>query len=193
VAPAAGLLLTGGASRRLGVAKAMLRLGDESLADRLARVLALVVSPVLEVGPGYSPLPAVREEPPGSGPLLAFLAGADELAARGVRAPVVVLAVDLPRVDMRIVRWLASHPAPGSVVPVVDGVMQTVCARYGVDALLAARGIAASGARSLRALVAAVPVHEAPEAEWRAVADRETFADVDTPDDVTALGLSLPG
>ena len=191
--PVAGLLLTGGASRRLGVAKATLRLDGETLADRLAAVLARVAAPVLEIGPGYTSLPSVREDPPGSGPLPALAAGADELRARGVEAPAIVLAVDLPGVDVRLLEWLAAHPAPGTVVPVVDGVVQPLCARYGVDALAAAREVASSGARSLRALLAVVPVHEAPEAEWCALATRDTFVDVDTPDDVAALGLSLPG
>lgn len=190
---AAGLLLTGGASRRLGVDKALLRLGDERLVDRAARVLAAVVTPVIEVGPGYTSLPTAREDPPGSGPLLALLAGAEALDAQGAHTPAVLLAVDLPFVDARVIEWLATHPSPGSVVPIVDGMPQTTCARYGVDALTTARDVAASGERSLRALLAAVPVHLAEESEWSAVATRRTFADVDTPDDIDALGLARPG
>jgi molybdopterin-guanine dinucleotide biosynthesis protein A len=193
VSPAAGLLLTGGGSRRLGVEKATLRIDGESLADRVARALTDVVAPVLEVGPGYTTLPAVREDPPGGGPLLALVAGAAGLAARGSPTPAVVLAVDLPFVDAAFVDWLATHPAPGTVVAVVDGMPQTLCARYGVDALGAAHAVASSGARSLRALLDAVEVHEAPEAEWCDVATRRTFFDVDTPDDVAALGLTPPG
>jgi molybdopterin-guanine dinucleotide biosynthesis protein A len=189
----AGLLLTGGASRRLGFEKALLRVDGDRLADRVAHALTQVVAPVIEVGPGYTSLPAVREDPPGTGPLLALAAGADALAARGVRGPAVVLAVDLPGVDESFVEWLASHPAHGTVVPVVEGVRQTLCARYGADALAAARGVAAAGGRALRTLLDAVLVHEADESEWGAVTGRATFVDVDTPDDVAALGLEHPG
>ena len=191
--PVAGLLLTGGASRRLGIDKATLLVDGERLADHAARVLAAVVAPVIEVGPGYTSLPAVREDRPGDGPLVALAAGAAALAARALEVPAVVLAVDLPFVDVSVVEWLAAHSAPGTVVPLVDGIPQTLCARYGWDALDAARGLADEGARSLRAVLAAVPVHEALEAEWRAVATRRTFLDVDTQGDVEAFGLSPPG
>ncbi len=50
----------------------------------------------------------------------------------------------------------------------------------------------AAGERSLRALLAAVPHDVLAEAEWRRVAPADVFADVDTPDDAVALGLTLP-
>jgi molybdopterin-guanine dinucleotide biosynthesis protein A len=56
----AGVLLTGGRSRRLGVDKASLVLDGETLARRAARRLDAVCSPVLEAGDGVSGLPAVR-------------------------------------------------------------------------------------------------------------------------------------
>ena len=59
----AGVLLTGGASRRMGTDKARLVVDGETLAARSARVLAAVCEPVIEVGPGVSGLPAVEEEP----------------------------------------------------------------------------------------------------------------------------------
>ena len=134
--PVAGLLLTGGASRRLGVDKATLLLDGDRLVDRVARVLAGIATTVVEVGPGYSSFAAVREEPPGSGPLAALAAGAAALQARGLgTSAVLVLAVDLPFVDAALLAWLASHPAPGTVVPVVDGFPQPLCARYACDAL----------------------------------------------------------
>jgi molybdopterin-guanine dinucleotide biosynthesis protein A len=193
VTPAAGLLLTGGSSRRLGVDKAILELDGESLASRLARVLGAVCSPTIEVGPGYTTLPATREDPPGQGPLAALTAGAAAIAADRALMPTIVLAVDLPFVDTALVEWLVAHPAPITVVPIVDGVRQTLCARYSPDALAAARELLDAGERSLRALLAAVPVHEAPEAEWAAVASQRTFADVDTREDAAEFGLSTPG
>ena len=66
-----GLLLTGGASRRMGTDKALIEVDGQRLVDRAAAVLGAVADPVIEVGPGWSELPAVREDPPGSGPLAA--------------------------------------------------------------------------------------------------------------------------
>jgi molybdenum cofactor guanylyltransferase len=194
VPPVAGLLLTGGASRRLGVDKATLLLDGDRLVDRVAGVLAGVATTIIEVGPGYSTFAAVREEPPGSGPLAALAAGAAGLGARGLgSSAVLALAVDLPFVDAALLAWLASHPAPGTVVPVVDGIPQPLCARYTYDALAVAPELIAAGERSMRALLSRLDVHEATEAEWGAVASARAFADVDTPEDASAFGLSAPG
>jgi molybdopterin-guanine dinucleotide biosynthesis protein A len=130
----AGLLLTGGASRRLGVPKTDLLLDGERLVDRAARLLVTVCDPVIEVGPGLSGLRAVREDPPGEGPLAAFAAGAAALAADGHRGTVLALAVDLPFVETPLLAWLAARPGHGTVVPRVDGIPQTLCARYGPTA-----------------------------------------------------------
>ena len=87
--PAAGLLLTGGASRRMGQDKAALPAtdGGESLAGRTARLLAAATSPTLEVGPGWSDLPAVVEVQRGGGPLVALAAGRRELCGPRVGRP----------------------------------------------------------------------------------------------------------
>jgi molybdopterin-guanine dinucleotide biosynthesis protein A len=194
VPPVAGLLLTGGTSRRLGVDKATLLLDGDRLVDRVAGVLAGVATTVLEVGPGYSSLAAVREEPPGSGPLAALAAGAAALGARGLgTSAVLVLAVDLPFVDAPLLEWLASHRDPRTVVPVVDGLPQPLCARYTYAALSLAPELVAAGERSMRALLSRLDVHDATEAEWGGVASARAFADVDTPEDASAFGLSAPG
>jgi len=187
-----GLLLTGGASRRLGVDKAELRRDGERLADRGARLLAAVCNPALEVGPGASPLPAVREDPPGAGPLAAVAAGGAALRARRAEHPVIVLAVDLPFVDAPLLDWLADHPAPGAVVPRVDGIAQPLCARYRAADLDVASRLRVDGRAALRDLLAAIPVTYVDEAAWSAITGRDAFTDVDTPDAVTRAGLELP-
>ena len=173
----AGLLLTGGASRRLGQDKATLLLDGERLCDRAARLLSAVADPVIEVGPQRTALDAVREDPPGQGPLTAMAAGAAALPAG---TPAIVLAVDMPRVTVDLLRALAEHPADGCVVPVAGGHRQTLCARYSVDALMAAPQLVAQGARAMAALLDVVPVTELPF-------DADLFADIDTPDDLRAL------
>jgi molybdopterin-guanine dinucleotide biosynthesis protein A len=185
----AGLVLTGGSSRRLGFDKAAVRIGDETLAARAARVLAVVCSPLIEVGPGHTGLRAVREVPPGSGPLAALVAGADALGA----ASIVLLGCDLVRVESGMLGLLAAWDGAPTVVPLVAGQPQLVCARYGPDALAAARELVATGERSLRALLAAVDVDLVTEERWRVVADVDAFVDLDTPEDLARLGLRAPG
>jgi molybdenum cofactor guanylyltransferase len=195
----AGVVLTGGSSRRLGFDKATVRIGDETLATRAARVLGLVCSPVVEVGPGRTGLRAVREEPPGSGPLAGLVAGANALAADSTEShsrsaeSVVLLGCDLVRVERPLLGLLAGWDGAPTVVPIAGGQPQLVCARYGPDALDVARRLLAAGERSLRALIDAVDSDRLPEGRWRLVAGADAFADLATPDDLARLGLRAPG
>ena len=184
--------MTGGASRRFGSPKAELAVDGERLADRGARLLRDVCDVVLEVGPGYSSLPAVREDPAGTGPLAALAAGGDALVARDSPTYFLVLAVDLPFVGRRLLEHLRDHSAAGVVVPRVDGEPQSLCARYSFDALAVAHSLLADGARSMKALLDAVPVTWVDDDDWSCVASVDAFADVDTPDDAVLRGLERP-
>jgi molybdopterin-guanine dinucleotide biosynthesis protein A len=182
----AGVLLTGGASRRMGTDKARLVVNGETLAVRAARVLAEACDPVIEVGSGASGLPAVQEDPPGAGPLVALVAGAGAL---GNPRMVMLLACDLPFVEAPLLRLLAEWPGTGTVIPVVDGRFQYACARYGAAAFEEAKIALRSGVSSLRA-VAASGCTYLNAADWGTVADARAFSDVDTPDDLVRLGLA---
>jgi molybdenum cofactor guanylyltransferase len=141
----AGIVLTGGTSRRLGFDKATVMLGGETLAERAARVLGSVCSPVIEVGAGRTGLRCVREDPPGSGPLAALLAGADALRVDRAVDRVVLLGCDLVRIEPAVLRLLADWDGAATVVPIVAGRPQLVCARYGADAIAAGRRLLAAG------------------------------------------------
>ncbi len=185
----AGIVLTGGSSRRLGVDKATLTLGGETLAARGARLLRLICLHVVEVGPGASDLPAVREAPPGSGPLRALVAGVAALGANGPVESVVLLACDLPNVAP-VLHALAASSGDQVVVPVDEhGRRQYVCARYGVDALARAAALAAIGEQSLRALFEAIGPSGVVELDGFAPG---VFADIDSPTDAQRAGIHLP-
>src|SRR5207302_2202491 len=115
--PVAALLLTGGASSRMGTDKAVLVVDGERLCDRAARLLRAVADPVSEVGPGHTDLARVDEGPERRGPLAALAAGAAALPAG---MPAIVLAVDMPAVNHALLHALADHPSAATVVP-VDG------------------------------------------------------------------------
>ena len=165
--------MTGGASSRLGAPKA-------------------------ELGPGLSGLTAVREDPPGEGPLAAFAAGTAALAAAGHGGVVLALAVDLPFVEPPLLDWLAARPGDATVVPRVDGMPQTLCARYAPTAGDEATRLLADGQRSLRSLLAALEagsvdaVQYVDEDEWGEIVDARAFVDVDTAADVARAGLDHP-
>jgi molybdopterin-guanine dinucleotide biosynthesis protein A len=179
----AGLLLTGGASRRMGVDKASLVVDGVRLAQRTAGILSAVVTPALEVGPGRSTLPVVEEAPPGQGPLVAAAAGFRALAEGGHAGPVVVVATDLPRLTPAVVHHLARHPSTGSIVPLVAGRAQWLVARWSPRAVGRASVLVGRGERSMQAL--------AEDVLWIDLSDRaDELADVDAPADLRAAGLA---
>lgn len=181
----AGLLLTGGASRRMGRDKASLRVGGRALGQSVADVIAASVSgPVIEVGPGRTTLPAVADA--GIGPLGALVAGGRALRDRGHDGPFVAIACDLPRLTVELVTRLAEQA--GTAVPVVGGRAQPLCARYQPDAVDVATRLAGGDDRSLMHLLDQLPVIWLDEAWWSAFADARVFDDVDTPADLDCLG-----
>ena len=128
--PIPGLLLTGGASRAWGRRRPTLDVDGETLADRVAPgCSARSATRCVEVGPGYTALPGVDEDPPGRGPARrARRRAPTRCPASG---PVVLLACDLPFVSEALLARLAAWPGADTVVPVDrDGFVQPVCARY---------------------------------------------------------------
>jgi molybdopterin-guanine dinucleotide biosynthesis protein A len=185
----AALLLTGGASRRLGRDKAAILVGGVPLARRTAALLVEVAEPVIEVGPGYTGLAQVREVPAGAGPLAAMAAGWTALAAGGRPRAVLVVATDLPQLTGGLLALLASHPGVGCVVPVDrSGRPQTLCARYPAAALARSVRLVAAGRRAVRTLLDGEEVSWLPPDVWEPAAGRAlALADLDTPDDLARL------
>lgn len=183
----AALLLTGGRSRRMGRDKALIEIGGISMARRLADMLGEVAFPVVEVGPGYSGGWAARETPPGGGPLAAVAAGSSALDHLGHTGPALVLACDLPLVTVEALRLLAHWPGPNSVIPIVDGRAQPLCARWSTLDLRTAGKVLAAGERSLRHSPDRLGAVLLDETQWGKKVGRDAFMDVDTPRDLADL------
>lgn len=177
-----GLLLTGGRSRRMGRDKATIEVGGETLATRLGRLLAEVARPALEVGPGWSGL-VVAQRDPGEGPLAAIASGWRSLRESGFEGDVIVLATDLLSLTPRLLAWIADRPEPTSVVPVVSGRPQPLCARWSPADLDAAVALVDRGERAVSAGLGP-DVSYLDESEWGAVAHPRAFADADRPEDL---------
>jgi molybdopterin-guanine dinucleotide biosynthesis protein A len=174
----------------LGHDKTQLVVEGSTLAVRTAKLLRLVVDIAIEVGPGVSGLPTTREQPPGEGPLAALAAGCHALRRLGHDGSALAIACDLPLLRESVLRLLVDWDSPGSVVPVVHGRPQPLCARWSARDLDATGPLFARGARSLQHLVTQSDVVLLTEAEWGLVADEEQFFDVDTPEDLERLGLT---
>jgi molybdenum cofactor guanylyltransferase len=183
----AAVLLTGGKSRRLGQDKAQIVVGDTMLAIRTATLLRFVVEIAVEVGPGVSGLPSTMEQPPGGGPLAALAAGCRALRERGHTGSALAVACDLPLLSEPLLRLLIEWNSLGSVVPLVQGRPQPLCARWSAKDLDAAELLFLQGSRSLKHLTTQTDVVLLSEAEWGLVAKQEQFSDIDTPEDLKRL------
>jgi molybdenum cofactor guanylyltransferase len=180
------VLLAGGAGSRLGgVDKAGLLLGGRTLLDQALEALAGL--DVVVVGParGLRGVREAREDPPGSGPAAAVVAG---LAALPGVDEVLLLAVDLPRLPEALPALLAAAPGPdGVVVADADRRPQWLLGRYRAAALRdAAVALGDPADRPLRALLAGLDC-----ARVRLPSGLE--ADVDTVADAARAGVVLPG
>ncbi|MDE2281553.1 MAG: NTP transferase domain-containing protein [Actinomycetales bacterium] len=187
----AALLLTGGSSRRIGRDKSQLIVEGTTLARRTASLLERVVATAIEVGPGTSGLASVLESPRGAGPLVAIAAGYAALCDNGDVENALVVACDLPLLSEDLLRLLLNYDVLGSVVPVVEGRAQPLCARWSRRDLERASELATSGERSVRHVTTQSDVTLLDDSHWGHVATPATFFDVDDPADVNRLGLSF--
>jgi molybdopterin-guanine dinucleotide biosynthesis protein A len=132
-----GLVLAGGASRRMGHDKARLALGDDTLAASAARRLAAVCAEVAVADRGRGLVPGVASLPdgPGEGPAAGILGAAAAYPAR----PLLVLACDLPAVPAALLAELACSLQVDWSVPRWGGRVEPLCALYGPAALEALR------------------------------------------------------
>ena len=132
-----GVVLAGGASRRMGLDKALLALSDAGqpaslpagAAERLAAVCAEVA--VADRGRGLLPgLPSLPDGP-GRGPAAGILGAAAAYPGR----PLLVLACDLPRVPAALLAELCRLEGYHWVVPRWSGGLEPLCAFYAPAAL----------------------------------------------------------
>jgi molybdopterin-guanine dinucleotide biosynthesis protein A len=128
--PIVGAVLAGGASRRMGTAKATLELGGRPLLEYpLAAVQGAGLEPVVVAKPDsrLPPLAVPRWEEPAEPvhPLTGIIAA---LRAAGDR-PVLAVACDMPFVTAELIADLAAHVAP-LVVPEADGRLHPLLARW---------------------------------------------------------------
>lgn len=161
---------------------------SSTLARRTADVLTSVTVTAVEVGIGASGLACSVEDPAGAGPLAGVVQGARHLSETGWDGPVVVVATDMPLLDVDLLRWLVAYPGYRGVVPVVRASPQPLCARYSVAELKHARDVLVRGARSMSDFLAvAQPRLVDPGASGAPAGWESFFADVDTPGDLARL------
>jgi molybdopterin-guanine dinucleotide biosynthesis protein A len=182
------IVLAGGGGRRLGgVDKAEIRVGETTL---LTRALDAVqeASRRVVVGPPRSlPFGVVRvqEDPPGGGPVAGLAAGLGEVR----EALVVVLACDMPFVDIELVTRLVTlarplgsatqHPSTdGALVVDEQGRRQPLAAVYRTTSLrTAVSGLGTTSGAAMRQLTAGLSLIEMTTAPHTAL-DCDTWEGV---------------
>lgn len=136
-----GIVLCGGKSHRMGVPKAELPFGPETMLQRVVRVLGEAVQPIVVVsaaGQALPPLPehviAARDLREGRGPLEGLRAGLEAL--QGLAEAAYVTGCDapllLPEFVRRMMQLLGEHDA---AVPVDGGFHHPLAAIYRVRVL----------------------------------------------------------
>ncbi len=141
------VLLTGGASSRMGEDKASILIEGVSMGQRIADLLVDKGVPVTNIG--GKPLERcifLEDRTPLGGPLRA-------LGAFTPSGPLVLLcSCDLPLLDVRIVGLLRRNiHQSDAAVPIVDGRSQPLCALYRGSALERIAEVLNSGKSSMKA------------------------------------------
>jgi molybdopterin-guanine dinucleotide biosynthesis protein A len=144
----------------MGRPKATLPFGDETLLERVVRLVAphvddivLAAAPRQQVPAGYD---VVRDASEGAGPVPALIGALFHVR----HAAAFVIACDTPLLQPAIITTLVELSAGwDACVPVVDGVEMTTCAVYRPDAVLAAlRAGGPTPPSSLRGVLAKLKV-----------------------------------
>jgi molybdopterin-guanine dinucleotide biosynthesis protein A len=131
----------------------------------------------------------VLENPVGSGPVSAVAAGWQALSAAGHRGPVLVLACDLPLMTGELLRWLAEAPGEGTVIPVVEGRPQPVCARWSEPDLERLVEFQQNGYRAFKAMYERLDIAFVYPDDGNPAGSSRVLLDTDTPEDLQRLGI----
>ncbi|HEY5650688.1 MAG TPA: NTP transferase domain-containing protein, partial [Acidimicrobiia bacterium] len=124
-----GVILAGGASRRMGEDKALVEVAGRPMLAWVATALEASTDRILVAGPeraGWSDLTFVNDAgAPHRGPLAGVAAAMPHVDQGDL---VVVVGVDQPWVRTETLRSIVAKFVERPVVPVPDGVRQTTCA-----------------------------------------------------------------
>ncbi|HYU31930.1 MAG TPA: NTP transferase domain-containing protein [Thermoanaerobaculia bacterium] len=190
-----GIVLAGGASRRMGRDKAGVELGGETLAAGAARRLAAVCPEVALADRGRGLVPGLLSFPdgPGRGPAAGLLGAARAHPGR----PLLALACDLPRVPVPLLAELAGA-AEGAdwVLPRWRQGPEPLCAIWGPRALAVLADRVARGVYALWSLAedADLAVRWLEGDRLAAFGDpEEMFFNVNTPEELETARKLRPG
>jgi molybdopterin-guanine dinucleotide biosynthesis protein A len=195
VAEVEAFILAGGASRRMGTNKALLRIGDETFVERLAETLNTLAPKVSSVGQRFTfpNLNYVSDIVPGWG----ALGGLQAALATSSAEWSLVVACDLPFVTTELIAFLMSKREQfAAVVPrQPDNRPQPLCALYRTVACREkAAELVRSGFRRPLDLLEAIQTRYVPFSELEQLDhSSKFFVNINTPEDYYEATRGLPG
>lgn len=195
-----GIVLAGGRSRRMGRDKAALVLDGRTLLQRAADALvAAGARELVLVGAPGRPLPSVEVPVPvlithdpveGQGPLQGILAGLESTPS-----PVaLVVGCDMPYLEPGLLALLANRALDGRrlVVPLHNGRPEGLCSAWRSDAVAVVRAHLEAGDRAVMSVAEDLDALRLPPEAYAAVDPTgRSFANVNTPEDLTATARAL--
>ncbi len=200
-ARAAGIILAGGRSTRMGRDKASLPLPDNAnitFVEHLASLLSAQCSEVVLVVRNsvqaalyeHLHIPIVTDETSDIGPLMGLYSGLYAIQA----SHALVVAVDMPFVQPEMLTFLLSQPLDETslFVPVVNDIPQVLFAIYPRSVLPLIKERLHAGRRDPRSLLDVAPVKYIDEAQLREIDPQlRSFVNMNTPEDYSALSDSI--
>lgn len=189
-----GVVLAGGASRRMGFDKRVIEIEGRSLVERAADALRGACSEVVvSLQPGATwedrsirALPDLRVH---SGPLAGLEAGLVEGADSG--RSVFVLACDLPHVTSSVIQHILAASEGGetfeAAVPSLAGQIQPLCGLYKGTVLRAVREHLDTGRRAMHDLLDALVVEEVTIGANLSFYRVDLFSNLNEPRDLQAV------
>ena len=181
----AAIVLCGGRSRRMGRDKASLPFGDESMLDRVVRIVGEAVDEVVVVAREEQAVAGhhrvVRDPAKGLGPLAGLVAGLEAITAD--RA--FLTSCDAPLLQPAYVRYLLELADGHEVaVPYVGGYHMTTSAVYARSVLSRATALVDAGRLRPLFLIEAVDARIVTEDELRGVdPELHSLRNCNTPED----------
>ena len=156
----AGVVLCGGSSSRMGQSKALLPFGDETMLQRVLRIMSSVTKPLVVVKADHQSLPDLphdvlitQDRTAGQGPLEGIRMGLDALVQNSnATAPIAtaayVTSCDVPLLEPAFVQAVANNLGNADAVVVVeDGFHHPLAAVYRTSVIPVIDSLLESGKR----------------------------------------------
>lgn len=199
-----GAIIAGGSSSRFGAPKALARIGEERIIDRVCNALAQVTPDIVTIAND----PAIADSLPydsrpdsiaGIGALAGVLTALEWAQDRGIDWALAV-ACDMPFLDARLLTLLVDAigdgPQADLIAPASRGprAIEPLCAAYRITCIDPIRTAVARGDARMIGFHADIDLRIIPMAEVEAIRDPDVlFMNVNTRDDLQRAARMIEG